>query len=160
MPKYDTSYWSQEQLKVWLRPNGFRRLCPRFIFFLSGDILDLELCVKSKNDSVQEYKYTWELQEWSNREYWKEKQSSGSLMTSPRGTAKVQLDTHLLQHEGEYHLIVSMYRANKPEEQRVQTLLNFKVLAYDTFYTDIFKTLMSGFIGAILGLIAGLLLTR
>ena len=61
----------------------------------------------------------------------------------------MQLDTHLLQHGGEYHIILILAQnSNAPESQ---TLLNFKVIVRDELYAHFFGGLMVGFVGAVIG---------
>jgi len=119
--------------------------------------------VKSESHDAQKYEYTWELQYWSqlHEKHIIEKHDNGSFMAPAHGVLKIPLDTHLFLHEGEYHLIVNMIRGiDKQQENKVQTLVTFKVLSYDVFYADVFKTLMVGFLGAIVGALLTIYFTK
>ena len=163
MPKYDAMEWNQEQLIVCIKPKGVRRWLGFLGFYLTGSVLDVNLCVKSESHDAQKYEYTWELQYWSqlHEKHIIEKHDNGSFMAPAHGVLKIPLDTHLFLHEGEYHLIVNMIRGiDKQQENKVQTLVTFKVLSYDVFYADVFKTLMVGFLGAIVGALLTIYFTK
>ena len=152
MPKYGTLNCTQERLRLQLKPKGLRGLFRKVAPYLSGDVLDLELHVKSGSDSVQQYEYWWQLQELlPDKTYRALQQCNGSFKSKPLGTTKIQLDTYLIQHEDEYHVIVSLKPIDKQSEPIKQTLLNFKALARDAVITNCLIGLATGFIGAVIG---------
>lgn len=117
--------------------------------YLSGDALDLELHVVSSLHDAQRYDYRWQLQEYYNGSYRLEKESKGDFVASPRGRTRVQLDTHLLQHSGKYHIILTLEQSGNI--LTTQTLLNFGVAERDQLYLNAGIGLTSGIIGAVIG---------
>jgi hypothetical protein len=156
MPKADTAKWAQINLTYYLRPNTKRRyfwsIFWKFIPYITGDTLDLSLCVKSTDRDVHKYNFKWQLQYWSliQEEYLCEYEDCGSFVSSSKGS-KIGLNTHLLMHEAEYHIIVTVESVENPNNKRAQTLLNFKVMPCDVFYGRIIALLTDGLVGAIIG---------
>lgn len=157
MPKYSTMKYEPAGLRLSLSPKGWRGRLKFFIPYLSGDVMDLELHVVSNHSVTHQCEYKWQLQEFlPDRTYVVEKESDGSFMSKPARKTEVQLDTHLLQHGGEYHVIMSLAQGSNPLQS--QTLLNFRVLVRDEVYINCLLGLVSGFIGAVVGALLAIFL--
>jgi len=142
MPKYDKMNWEQEKLKVYLRPKGWRHVFFWLEPFLSGDTLDLKLYAKSKSDAKQEYSYAWVLEELlPDKTYKLYEPFLGSFTSEPSRTRSKQLTTHVVHHEGNYHIVVTI--TNDTGKSYPQTLLNFRVIARDPLYLTLVFSVIS-----------------
>lgn len=158
MPRYYTLNWESQKLKVSLRPKGRGGLLRKCVPYLSGGVLNLEMRVNSRSDTAQQYEYSWQLQELlPDKTYRVLEARKGTFKTKPLNMTKVGLDTYLIQHSGEYHLILTLKRADRQGEPMTQTLFNFKAPARDAVYIGLFLTLLSSIFG-IIGIIIGALL--
>jgi len=158
MPSYGVLYIDGRGLEIKLKPRGFfRNVFKKWEPYLTGDVLDVKLVVKSSSNTAMNYSYSWQLQDLlPEKNFRVVTQGCGSFMTTPKGTTEVKLRTHLIQYEAEYHLIATV--KSDGNEEGMKTLLNFYAMARDVYHTKWLTGLMSGFVGAIIGLAVGLLI--
>ncbi len=162
MPQYDDAYGDNWLPRKWhVKPIGLKGIwgIRKFKPFLSGDKLELELVVESDDHNSRDYEYAWVL--LRRLPDYKEDmidQDSKPIIVN-KGKTPYPLKPHLLQYEGEYRLFLTLTSKGRAEPHK-QTMANFKVLARDVYYVDWEMRLGIGFIGAVLGLLAGLLINR
>jgi hypothetical protein len=160
MPQYSPAHGENELPEKWyLKPIGKRGIwgIRKFLPFLSGDVLALELIIESDSNTSRKYEFSCVLIQRLPDTSEEQIDSELRLITVNKGTTKVPLKTHLLQYEGEYRLFTQMNISGQAKPH-LQTLANFKALARDVFYVDLGKLLAAGLIGGIIGLLVGLLL--
>ncbi len=160
MPQYSIAKGENTFPKRWIiRRVGWRGAWPfcKFMTWLSGDELKLDLVIQSDSSIPREYDFTWQLIRRLPDTTEETVEQEAITITAKQGKTRERLKTYLFQYEDEYRLFTQLSTKDKTHQQ---TLLNFTVLARDVWYSDWERELAIGFVGAILGLVAGLLLSR
>jgi hypothetical protein len=153
MPTYYKVTEVEGSITVELRPkNIFRRLVKGWIPYLTGDNLTLELKVTSGLGFEKQGDYHWELYDFGSDKNKRTVVSGrGKLQLKPKGVTTVELK-HVILYESDYHIDVQC-----PQTQQ-HTLLSFYAMSRDVYRAKWATSLMSGFIGGILGVLIGYLL--
>lgn len=162
MPNYALAHGDSNLPYQWqVTPVGIRgwRGIRKILPFLSGDELRLKLVVESKDHNSSEYEFSWILiRQLPNMKEQKLEQEM-KIITVSKGKTTYPLKTFLFQYGGEYRFFTQM-NIKGQDKPHPQTLINFKVLAVDDFYTTILVGLISGIIGVIIGVIGALMVAR
>jgi endoglucanase Acf2 len=120
---------------------------------LTGETLDLELIVRSSSDASLKYDFEWQLQDIlpDRTAFRVVEHQKGSFVTKAKGITNVQLTTHLIQYEADYHLIITSLNGNSLFSAGPQTMLNFYALTRDAYIQKWLVGLMTGLVGGIIG---------
>ena len=143
-------------LKVELRPrNVLRRLFKSCLPYLTGDTLDLELKIKSTSNSVEHCKCHWQLYDYGADKSKRivEQRDVDDFQLNPNIVTTIGLSKHLILYESDYHMDITV----TPKTQQ-RHMLSFYAMSKDVYRAKWSTSLMSGFIGGILGVVVGYLL--
>ena len=151
MPNYYKT--TEGSITLELKPKGvFRNLFKKWLPYLTGDNLDLELKVTSSLDTDEQCSYHWLLYDFGTDKNKRiVEQRNGSIVIKSNDVTFEHLKNHLILYESEYHMDVQC-------KTQQHTLLSFYAMSRDVYRAKWSTALMSGFIGGILGVVVGFLL--